>query len=112
MVRELCSQTYDLILEGMKLLKVMLAFTETCIDNNSTNSGSLVFEKRMLKTKNTFLRMVFDLYECMWLSVLVHEDSLIFSYLPRRTIDFDFMLLLFLLLLVFVILIRLFPLNY
>ncbi len=40
--------------------------------------------------------MVFDLYECMWCSVLVHEDSLIISYLPRRTIDFDFMLLLFL----------------
>jgi hypothetical protein len=75
--KRIYSQTYDFILEGMKLQKVMLAFTETCIDNNSTNSGSLVFEKRMLKTKNTFLRMVFDLYECMWCSVLVHEDRLI-----------------------------------
>jgi hypothetical protein len=75
MRRELFSQTYDLILESMKLQKVMLAFTETCIDNNSTNSGSLVFEKRMLKTKHTFLGMVFDLYECMWCSVAEAEKQ-------------------------------------
>jgi hypothetical protein len=37
--KRIYSQTYDLILEGMKLQKVMLAFTEKCIDNNSTNSG-------------------------------------------------------------------------
>ena len=39
MVRELYSQTYDLILEGMKLLKVMPAFTETCLANNVTILG-------------------------------------------------------------------------
>ena len=47
MGRELCSQTYDFILESMKLQKVMLSFTETCMDNN-TNSEWLVLETRLV----------------------------------------------------------------
>jgi len=44
---ESCSQTYDFILESMKLQKVMLSFTETCMDNN-TNSEWLALVTRLL----------------------------------------------------------------